>query len=118
MYGSYLESDFPEALVLAERVLEREPAHALAMLVAEKCRERLAPASPAPLVPSSVLRLRAQPSDVASLRLDPVSEIVIHHVDGFLDAGTVAELAGIPPAEALDRLHALLNLGVLEVVNG
>jgi hypothetical protein len=115
MYGSYLESDFPEALVLAERVLEREPLHALAQLVAEKCRERLAPPEPA-LKPSSVLRLRAQ-SDVHALRLDPQSEVVLYHVDGFLDAATVAELAGIPRAEALDRLHALLDLGVLEVVS-
>jgi hypothetical protein len=115
MYGSYLESDFPEALVLAERVLEHEPTHALAQLVAEKCRERLAPVEPA-IKPSSVLRLRAK-SDVQSLRLDPTSEVVLYHIDGFLDAATVAELAGIPRAEAIDRLHTLLDLGVVEVVS-
>jgi len=119
MYGSYLESDFPEALVLAERVLEHEPTHALAQLVAERCRERLAPSeSPGLLKPSSVLRLKAEANEVQSLRLDPTSEVVLYHVDGFLDAATVADLAGIPRAEALDRLHALLDLGLLEVVNG
>jgi DNA-binding IclR family transcriptional regulator len=29
----------------------------------------------------------------------------------------VAELAGIPRPEALDRLHTLLQMGLLEVVN-
>src|SRR4051812_8126341 len=33
MYGCYLQSDFPGALVLAERLLEQEPDHALAKLV-------------------------------------------------------------------------------------
>jgi hypothetical protein len=119
MYGCYLESNFPEALVLAERVLEKEPSHAMAAAVAERCRERLSPPPErAPIHPSSVVRLRATGTDYSQLRLDPKSEVVLYHVDGFIDAGTIAELAGIPRAETLDRLHALLDLGVLEVVNG
>ena len=127
MYGSYLSSDYPEALVLAERVLEREPEHALALLVVEGCRERLGanPSSsdPARLLPSSVVRLKRQPFDLVELvelgdlRSDPTSQAVLGHVDGVADITMVAALAGIPRPEALHRLHALLELGLLEVVS-
>lgn len=121
MYGSYLQSDYPEALVLAERVLEHEPDHALAKLVMEGCRARLGAASEAPLlVPSSVVRLRRpayEVAEIAQLEADVTSQLVIGHVDGVADVAMVADLAGIPRPEALDRLHALLELGMLEVVN-
>lgn len=124
MYGSYLSSDYPEALVLAERVLEREPEHALALLVVEGCRERLGASSdPGRLSPSSVVRLKRQPFDLVELvelgdlRSDPTSQAVLGHVDGVADITMVAALAGIPRPEALHRLHALLELGLLEVVS-
>jgi hypothetical protein len=122
MYGSYLESDYPEALVLAERVLEREPDHALAQLVAEGCRARMGcPPQSTRLVPSSIVRLRRPAREVrelAELESDLTSQIVLGHLDGLTDVETIARLAGIPRPEALDRLHALLDLGVLEVLSG
>ena len=124
MYGSYLSSDYPEALVLAERVLEREPEHALAQLVIEGCRDRLGVSSgSARLLPSSVVRLKRQPFELVELvdsrglRSDVTSQAVLGHIDGVADISMVAALAGIPRPEALHRLHALLELGVLEVVN-
>jgi hypothetical protein len=123
MYGNYLQSNYPEAMVLAERVLEREPDHALAKLVFEGCRARLDPPSHSEvprLVPSSVVRLRRpayEVSEIAQLDSDVTSQIVLGHVDGVADVAMLAELAGIPRPEALDRLHALLELGMLEVVN-
>ncbi len=116
MYGCYLASDFPEALVLAERVLAHEPDHALAQLVAERCRERLQPSARA-LSPSSVLRLKLGELERHASQIDPTSSFVLGHIDGGSDAATVAALTGLPGAEALDRLHALVDLGVLEVVN-
>jgi hypothetical protein len=122
MYGNYLQSNYPEAMVLAERVLEQEPDHALAKLVYEGCRTRLGPSSEAPrLVPSSVVRLKRpayEVSEIAQLDSDVTSQIVLGHVDGVCDVAMLADLAGIPRPEALDRLHALLELGMLEVVNG
>jgi hypothetical protein len=122
MYGNYLQSNYPEAMVLAERVLEREPDHALAKLVFEGCKARLVPATDVPrLVPSSVVRLKRpayEVAEIAQLDSDVTSQIVLDHVDGIADVAMVAELAGIPKPEALDRLHALLELGMLEVVNG
>ena len=122
MYGSYLQSSYPEALVLAERVLEREPDHALAQLVRDGCRTRLGTSSEgARLVPSSVVRLRRpayEVTEIAQLEEDLTSQIVIGHLDGIADVGMVADLAGVPRPEALERLHALLELGMLEVVNG
>ena len=122
MYGNYLQSNYPEAMLLAERVLEQEPDHALAKLVFEGCRARLGPPSEAPrLVPSSVVRLKRpayEVSEIAQLDSDVTSQIVLGHVDGVCDVAMLAELAGIPRPEALDRLHALLELGMLEVVNG
>jgi len=115
MYGSYLESDFPAALVLAERVLEKEPEHALAHLVADRCRAVLG-APGRRLAPSSVVRVRQPLPDHAALELDTTSMFVLGHVDGVADAETVAALSGIPPHVALDHLHALLDLGVLELV--
>lgn len=118
MYGCYLASDFPEALVLAERLLEREPAHTLAQLVAQQCRERLYPTPATPtLRPSSVLRLKAGEFARHADHIDATSSFVLGHVDGISDAATVAALTGLPGAEALNRLHALLDLGVLEVVS-
>jgi len=49
--------------------------------------------------------------------IDPTSSFVLGHIDGVSDAATVAALTGLPGGEALDRLHALVDLGVLEVVN-
>ncbi|MBX3233857.1 MAG: hypothetical protein KIT84_31400 [Labilithrix sp.] len=115
MYSSYLASDFPEALVLAERVLDREPTHALAQLVADRCRERMKPQGQT-LSPSSVVRLKFAALERQSKHIDSRSSFVLGHVDGMTDAATVARLSGLPPPEALDRLHALLDLGVIEVV--
>ena len=90
MYGSYLSSDYPEALVLAERVLEREPEHALAKLVIDGCRERLGTsASGGRLSPSSVVRLTRQPFDLVELvelgaPSDLTSQAVIDHIDGVV----------------------------------
>ena len=122
MYGNYLQSNYPEAMVLAERVLEREPGHALAKLVYDGCRARLgSPSDVLRLVPSSVVRLRRpayEVREIAHLESDITSQIVLGHVDGVCDVAMLADLAGIPRPEALDRLHALLDMGVLEVVNG
>jgi hypothetical protein len=115
MYGSYLKSDFPEALVLAERVLEKQPDHSLAQLVRDRCKAVLVEESA--LEPTSVVRLKSSPEELLSLSLDARSEMVLGQVDGITDAETIAELAGIPRAEALGRLHALVDLGVLELVS-
>lgn len=117
MYGSYLASEFPEALDLAERVLAKQPDHTLAQLVAMRSRACLESETPR-LQPSSVLRLRTtgQDLDLEELPVDATSALVLRHVDGVVDAATVAELVSIPRAEAMDRLHELLELGVVEVV--
>ena len=120
MYGSYLSSDYPGALVLAERVLERDPEHTLARLVVEACGERLGAGPDGPrLSPSSVVRLKRpfEIVELVELEPDPTSQIVLHHIDGVVDVAMLAELAGIPRPVAMDRLHALLDLGVLEVVS-
>ena len=76
------------------------------------------------LSPSSVVRLTKQPFElvelVASGELpgDATSQAVLDHVDGVSDITMVADLAGVPRPEALHRMHALLDLGLLEVVNG
>jgi hypothetical protein len=116
MYGCYLASDFPSALVLAERVLGCAPDHALAKLVADRCRERLYP-NRRTLSPSSVLRLKAGELARHAGRIDAASSVVLGHVDGVSTASTVVALTGLPAPEALNRLNALLDLGVLEVVN-
>lgn len=41
MYASYLESDFPEALVLGEHVVVQQPENALAHAVITRCRAEL-----------------------------------------------------------------------------
>jgi hypothetical protein len=118
MYGSYLASDFPAALVLAERVLAKEPAHAFAQLVALQCREKLgSPPVSQTLRPSSVLRLKFAELERQSSHLDARTSFVLGHIDGVSDAATVAALTGLPKNEALNRLHELLHLGVLEVVS-
>jgi len=116
MYSSYLASDFPEAMVLAEQVLDREPLHALAQLVLDRCRDRLRP-SGYTLSPSSIVRLKFAELERQSKHIDARTSFVLGHVDGMTDAGTVAALSGLPGPEALDRLHALLDLGVIEVVS-
>jgi hypothetical protein len=125
MYGSYLSSDYPEALVLAERVLAQEPDHALARVVLDECRSRLGTTSDVPLLlPSSIVRLKRPAHEVAGLGLfdsDTASSDaheLLDHVDGLTDVAMLAQLAGIPRPQAVDRLHALLELGLLEVVNG
>lgn len=116
MYGSFLESDFPEALVLAERVLAEQPDHALAQAVVDRCRAVLS-LPPTPLLPSSVVRLRSSPEDLATLVLDETSEAVLAHVDGVSDAAAIAKRSGVSRIETMDRLSALMNLGVVEVLS-
>jgi hypothetical protein len=116
MYGFYLASDFPSALTLAERILAIHPEHGLARLVAEQCSAPRHTTIPV-LGPKSVLRPRTSDAQRQAVRLDPTSSVVLEHVDGVADAATVASLAGISDGEALERLHALLDLGLLEVVN-
>lgn len=116
MYASYLESSFPEALVLAEHVVERQPDNALAHAVVSRCKAVLGDSKPAVrLDPSSVVRLRAGAS-AEQLDIDRRSLVVLAHVDGVIDAATVAHLAGMSRVETLEHLHALLDEGILEVV--
>ena len=70
-------------------------------------------------MPSSVVRLKRPAHEIADLvrrNSDVTSDIVLGHVDGVSDVAMLAELAGIPRPVALDRLHQLLDLGLLEVV--
>jgi hypothetical protein len=125
MYGRYLASDFAGALELAERIREKEPEHALASLVAERCRavmeeERAANAhdsdEPQPLLTSSILRVSKSLNDLKSLQLDPASAFVLLHVDGVSDAETIADLTGIPRDKAISHLQALLDVGAVKIV--
>ena len=116
MYGFYLSSDLPSALTLAERILALRPEHGLARLVAEQCSVSHHTTLPV-LGPKSVLRLKTADAQRHAPELDATSSVVLGHVDGVSDAATVASLAGISDGEALERLHALLDLGLLEVVN-
>lgn len=115
MYASYLESNFPEALVLAEHVVEKQPDHALAHAVVTRCKVVLGDFEPARLDPSSVVRLKPG-IEADTLGVDARSLIVLAHVDGVIDAATVAQLSGLSRIEALEHLHALLDEGILEVV--
>jgi hypothetical protein len=115
MYASYLESNFPEALVLAEHVVEKQPDHALAHAVVTRCKAVLGDDTQRRLEPSSVVRLKpGVEADVTGV--DARSLVVLAHVDGVIDAATVAELAGMSRVETLEHLHALLDEGIQELV--
>ena len=115
MYASYLESNFPEALVLAEHVVEKQPDHALAQAVVTRCKAVLGDDDEKRLQPSSVVRLKPG-LEADSLGVDARSLVVLAHVDGVIDAAMVAQLAGMTRVETLEHLHALLDEGILEVV--
>ncbi len=115
MCGRYLASDYPEALSLAERLIAQAPLSEIARLVLEACNAQTDVSSEGRrLQTSSIVRLTCHRGD-----LDPelASEVVLGHVDGVADVAMVAELSGLPPPEALDRLHRLLEVGVLEIVS-
>jgi hypothetical protein len=114
MYASYLESNFPEALVLAEHVVDKQPDHALAQAVVTRCKAVLGDEDKR-LEPSSVVRLKPG-LEADGLGVDERSLVVLAHVDGVIDAATVAELAGMSRVETLEHLHALLDDGILELV--
>lgn len=120
MYASYLASEFPEALMLAEHVVEKEPNHALAQAVVARCRAVIGDATRSSIVPSSILRVRigvgVAHGELDGLPVDARSMIVLRHVDGMTDAASIADLAGISRHEALEHLHALLEAGVVELV--
>jgi hypothetical protein len=115
MYANYLESNFPEALVLAEHVVEKQPDHALAHAVVTRCKTVLGDTTQQRLEPSSVVRLKPG-VEAESLGVDARSLVVLAHVDGVIDAASVAVLAGMSRVETLEHLHALLDEGILEVV--
>ena len=66
-----------------------------------------------------MLRLKRQPFELVELvEIGGIeSAAVLAQINGVADIAKVAELAGIPRPEALNRLHTLLAMGLLEVVN-
>jgi hypothetical protein len=61
--------------------------------------------------------VRLKPDALApSAGVDARSLVLLAHVDGVIDAATVAELAGMSRVETFEHLHALLDEGILEVV--
>ena len=49
--------------------------------------------------------------------LDETSEAVLAYVDGISDAAAIAKRSGVSRIETMDRLSALMNLGVVEVLS-
>jgi hypothetical protein len=116
MYGCYLESDYPAALALAERVIHQKPTHALAHVVADRCRSVLASERSTRLESHSVLRISSTPSRLSSLPLDPMSLFLLGQIDGRTTAEDIVSIVGSPASETLDRLWDLMALGVVEIV--
>jgi hypothetical protein len=72
-----------------------------------------------PLDPNELLSLDAiivstvGPQELRALPLDPRLMFVLTQLDGSTDLGTVLEMSGIPPEEALSALEALAKQGVI-----
>jgi hypothetical protein len=118
-----LDSDYPEALTMAESLLELAPDNTMAQAVLEKCKEALrdrlrAKAAPPPeLGPEVVLQVTIGPSNLRMLPLDPKTMFVLSLLDGATDLDTVFSMAGVQEKDVMDKLADLVRRGILVPVS-
>lgn len=116
MYGAYLASEYPAALVFAEQLLAYDPEHALALTVADRCREQLEADVAQAVDARAIVRVRRDPLVSRDVDVDPEVIELLAQLDGVVDVATLAYRAGLPLAHLCDQLTALVDLGFVEVV--
>jgi hypothetical protein len=118
MYERFLDSDYPEALTLAESLLQLTPNDSTALVVLERCRAALqgsmVPVSQVPeLAPSARLRVTIAPANLKMLPLDPKTMFVLSLLDGSTDLETAFTMAGVKEQDVIDKLADLVRRGIL-----
>lgn len=119
MRDRYAAGDFTGALVLAETLLETNPAHADALRFAESCRDVLVQMYSARLgsldQPVSV----AVPADqVRWLNLDHRAGFLLSLVDGSSTIEELLDISGMPRLDALRIVYTLFEQQVIGLGTG
>jgi len=116
MKDRYAMGDFTGALVIAEGILESNPADAEARLCAEKCREVLTQMYSARLGPHSQTVSVAIPNDeIRWLSLDHRAGFLLSLVDGSLTLEEILDISGMPKLEALRLMFTLFDQHVIRL---
>jgi hypothetical protein len=114
MRDRYATGDFTGALVVAEGLLEAEPAHEEARRVHERCTEALSHMYLARLgSPAQVVRVVLPNDQIRWLSLDHRAGFLLSLVDGTLSIEELLDISGMTRLDALRILYGLLDQRVI-----
>lgn len=106
--------DYSGALVVAESILEEDPAHAEALQCEASCRQVLEQMYTARIGPlERVPFVAVPPEQLRWLSLDHRAGFVLSHVDGNCSLEQILDVSGMPPLDALRILYELLQQRVI-----
>ena len=108
--------DYSGALVVAESILEEEPAHDEATRLAENCRGVLQQMYVARLGALDRVPFVAVPREqLRWLSIDHRSGFVLSHVDGVSSLEQILDVSGMPSLDALRILYELVQQRVIGI---
>ncbi len=116
MRDRYAAGDFSGALVLAEEILETDPANQEAERVADKCREVLAKMYLARIGSlNQVVQVIVADDQIRWLSLDHRAGFLLSLADGSSRVEDLLDISGMPRLEALRILFTLLEQGAISL---
>jgi hypothetical protein len=114
MRDRYATGDFTGALVVAEALLESEPAHEEARRCHERCTETLSQMYLARLgSPTQAVRVVVPNDQIRWLSLDHRAGFLLSLVDGMSTIEELLDISGMPRLDALRILYGLLDQRVI-----
>jgi hypothetical protein len=116
MKHRYAMGDFSGALVLAEGILEKNPADPEAPRYAQSCRDVLTQMYSARLGPLDQRVIVAVPSDqIRWLTLDHRAGFLLSLADGGITIDQILDISGMPRLDALRIMYQLLDQRVISL---
>lgn len=106
MYRRFLESDYPQALALAEQHLASFPEDPMALAIAHESRAAIELRKSVPVL----RRTLGAPRELGAREA-----LMLARVDGVSTVGEITDQSGLPPTEALHLMEELFEAGVLEL---
>jgi hypothetical protein len=116
MRERYAAGDFSGALLLAESLLETDPAHAEARRFAESCRDVLTQMYSARLGSlTQPVHVAVPPDQIRWLSLDHRAGFLLSLVDGTSTLEEILDISGMPRIDALRIMFALYEQQVIRL---
>jgi hypothetical protein len=119
MKDRYATGDFSGALIVAEGILEAEPAHEEARRCRERCTDVLSQMYLARLGSlAQIVRVALSGDEIRWLSLDHRAGFLLSLIDGASSIETLLDISGMARLEALRILYGLLDQRVIALSEG